>query len=109
MGELFPTHSPPYTQEPRCSAKCPWNSGRTVPISESARTIILRVAPAEAPTNRGISEHRDTAAAFPTKFRREIFERIASPFLAAILADLLSTLPAKGIYFVSLRGPTTPP
>src|SRR5215471_2265655 len=72
-----------------------------MPISESARTVILRVAPVLGPTQRGIMEHRDTAAAFPTNPLREIFAGMVSPVLE--LRKLYASSLARRTTSASLR------
>src|SRR5215467_7473109 len=71
IEEFLPTHSPPYTQEPRCSAKCPWNSGRTKPISTSERTRTRWVLADCSQRLFGANPANDNTAALRTNCRRE--------------------------------------
>src|SRR5580700_10980400 len=70
MGEFFPTQIPPYVHEPRCSAKCEWNSGRTVPISSSAWMSAFFDADPWLKTLRGNSAASEAAAPAPANWRR---------------------------------------
>ena len=70
IGEFLPTQIPPYTQDPRCSAKFEWNSGRTVPICWSAWMTAFLEAAGALNTPRGSRAAREAAAVVRANWRR---------------------------------------